>query len=114
MREASSRHMIQILWQNGFANSLFQYCFGRILAEHHGLQLTFSSARIPSQEHLLSPLDYGFLKEGEHIQRAELPEGDPAYNLFYLMGRTARNVLLEKESIPIYGDYHKYFECPLG
>lgn len=31
--------MIEVIYQKGFANQIFQYCFGRILAEKHGLHL---------------------------------------------------------------------------
>jgi len=34
---------VKIKFSNGFGNNLFQYCFGRLLAEYHGLNYSHGS-----------------------------------------------------------------------
>ncbi len=108
------RHVMQIRWMNGLANSLFQYAFARLVAERHGLALTYDRRPVAGQEHVLSPLDYGLLHEGREIAHLEPPAERPLENLLHLVGRTPTAPILNAENEPVYGDYHKYLECPLG
>lgn len=51
---------VKVKFSNGFGNNLFQYCFGRLLAEHHGLnyshpaikELGISKESYPFNKHL--------------------------------------------------------------
>jgi SAM-dependent methyltransferase len=110
----ASRPVIQIRWMNGLANSLFQYAFARILAERHGLDLTYDRRPVAGQEHLLSPIDYGLLAEGREIAHLEPPPGLELQNLFHLAGRSRSGLILSPENQPVYGDYHTYLAAPLG
>lgn len=108
------RPVVQIRWMNGLANSLFQYAFARIVAERHGLTLTYDRRPVAGQEHLLSPIDYGLITEGREISHVEPPAGTPLENLLHLVGRTPSRLILDPENEPVYGDYHKFLACPLG
>lgn len=109
-----TQRVLQIRWMNGLANSLFQYAFARIVAERHGLTLTYDRRPVAGQEHLLSPIDYGLLAEGRAIAHVEPPAGGPIQNLLHLVGRTPSRLILDPENEAVYGDYHKFLECPLG
>ena len=59
---------LKIKFSNGFGNNLFQYCFGRLLAEHHNLN--YSHPAIP--ELGIKKETYGFNKKLKTIKfRAE-------------------------------------------
>jgi len=55
---------IKVKFSNGFGNNMFQYCFGRLLAEYHNLN--FSHDAIPELN--IKKEDYKFKKEWKTVK----------------------------------------------
>ena len=55
---------VKVKFSNGFGNNLFQYSFGRLLAEYHGLN--FSHASIPELN--IPKESYGFNKKLDTVR----------------------------------------------
>ncbi len=57
---------VNILWRNGFGNQLFQYAYGRIIAEQQGWELVHSGK---GRGCMVDLLDYKFISEPSDITR---------------------------------------------
>ena len=58
------KECVNIIWRNGFGNQLFQYAYGRILAEEQGWDLVHSGK---GRGCVVDLLDYKFISNPKHI-----------------------------------------------
>ena len=68
MGRSINKNCINILWRNGFGNQLFQYSYGRILAEEKGWELTHSGNGRGCASNLL---EYKFIQEPQDIKKID-------------------------------------------
>ena len=58
------KECVDILWRNGLGNQLFQYSYGKLLAQKHNIDLTYSGVGRGCTVNLLQ---YGFIKDQKDI-----------------------------------------------
>lgn len=87
---------VVILWRNGFGNQLFQYSYGKILAEENGYELVHNGkGRICA----VTLLEFGFIQEPKDIIKKT-----PQHNCKYLIDYN-KTQAVELENPHTYANY---------